>query len=133
MVVTAAEAKAQALAEAGTPGTGTPSDAVVVCCPSGDGEQHGGSRSSWGAIQAWACITCRPHLDFCLPGKDILIQQLSHYYRCQQTVQKGGQRTWSPFSSRSPRRTTPCRSPRPGTPTPCARRSSTAPARPATP
>jgi len=54
MVVTATEAKAQALAEAGTPGTGTPSDAIVICCPSGGGEQYGGPRSSWGAKLARA-------------------------------------------------------------------------------
>lgn len=47
-VVTATEAKAQALADAGVRGTGTPSDAIVVCCPEGDGEPYGGPRSLWG-------------------------------------------------------------------------------------
>ncbi|MEO7127190.1 MAG: adenosylcobinamide amidohydrolase, partial [Nakamurella sp.] len=32
-VITATEAKAQALIEAGMPGTGTASDAIVICCP----------------------------------------------------------------------------------------------------
>lgn len=32
-VITATEAKAQALAEAAVPGTGTASDAIVICCP----------------------------------------------------------------------------------------------------
>ncbi|MEV0676460.1 adenosylcobinamide amidohydrolase [Actinosynnema sp. NPDC050436] len=47
-VVTATEAKAQALADAGVPGTGTPSDAIVVCCPDDGGEPYGGPRSEWG-------------------------------------------------------------------------------------
>ncbi|MEU4804614.1 adenosylcobinamide amidohydrolase [Actinosynnema sp. NPDC023587] len=47
-VVTATEAKAQALADAGVRGTGTPSDAIVVCCPEGGGEPYGGPRSRWG-------------------------------------------------------------------------------------
>ncbi|MEU6156432.1 adenosylcobinamide amidohydrolase [Actinosynnema sp. NPDC047251] len=47
-VVTATEAKAQALADAGVRGTGTPSDAIVVCCPEGGGEPYGGPRSLWG-------------------------------------------------------------------------------------
>jgi adenosylcobinamide amidohydrolase len=47
---TATEAKAQALAEAGVPGTGTASDAVTICCARG-GElvAFGGPRSEWGA------------------------------------------------------------------------------------
>lgn len=54
--VTATEAKTQALLEAGVPGTGTASDAVVVCCPIGDGEAeaYGGPRSTWGARLARA-------------------------------------------------------------------------------
>lgn len=53
-VATATEAKAQALAEAGVPGTGTASDAVVVCCPPGGAEPYGGPRSRWGARLARA-------------------------------------------------------------------------------
>jgi adenosylcobinamide amidohydrolase len=52
-VVTATEAKAQALAEAGVPGTGTSSDAVCVACreprEGEDAEPYGGPRSTWGA------------------------------------------------------------------------------------
>ncbi|MBW4716796.1 adenosylcobinamide amidohydrolase [Saccharothrix obliqua] len=48
VVVTATEAKAQALVDAGVAGTGTPSDAIVVCCPEGGGEPYGGPRSTWG-------------------------------------------------------------------------------------
>lgn len=54
LVVTATEAKAQALAECGVPGTGTASDAVVIACPEGPGEQFGGPRSTWGARLARA-------------------------------------------------------------------------------
>jgi adenosylcobinamide amidohydrolase len=53
-VVTATEAKSQALAEAGVPGTGTASDAIVVCCPPGEIEVYGGPRSRWGAPLARA-------------------------------------------------------------------------------
>jgi adenosylcobinamide amidohydrolase len=53
-IVTVAEAKAQALVEAGVPGTGTASDAVAVCCPTGGAEQYGGPRSTWGARLARA-------------------------------------------------------------------------------
>jgi adenosylcobinamide hydrolase len=53
-VVTATEAKAQALLELGVPGTGTASDAVAVCCPPGGGEAYGGPRSRWGARLARA-------------------------------------------------------------------------------
>jgi adenosylcobinamide amidohydrolase len=53
-VVTVTEAKAQALAEAGVPGTGTASDAIVVCCPPGQIEVYGGPRSPWGAPLARA-------------------------------------------------------------------------------
>jgi adenosylcobinamide amidohydrolase len=53
-VVTATEAKAQALAEAGVPGTGTASDAIVVACPPGQIEPYGGPRSRWGAPLARA-------------------------------------------------------------------------------
>lgn len=49
-VVTATEAKAQALVEAGVPGTGTASDALVVCWPpSLPAEAFAGPRSTWGA------------------------------------------------------------------------------------
>jgi adenosylcobinamide amidohydrolase len=52
-VVTATEAKTQALAEAGVRGTGTSSDAVCVACPEPrtgeEAELYGGPRSSWGA------------------------------------------------------------------------------------
>jgi adenosylcobinamide hydrolase len=57
-VVTATEAKAQALAEAGVRGTGTSSDAVCVACPEPregeDVEPYGGPRSTWGARVARA-------------------------------------------------------------------------------
>lgn len=49
-VITATEAKAQALVEAGVPGTGTASDAVVVCWqPAVSAEAFAGPRSTWGA------------------------------------------------------------------------------------
>jgi adenosylcobinamide hydrolase len=55
LVVTATEAKTQALVEAGVPGTGTSSDAVCVACPDGPGgEPFGGPRSVWGARAARA-------------------------------------------------------------------------------
>jgi adenosylcobinamide hydrolase len=45
-VATVAEAKAQALFESGVPGTGTPTDSVVVLCPpDGPAESFGGPRS----------------------------------------------------------------------------------------
>lgn len=47
-VITATEAKSQALADAGVAGTGTASDALVVCCPPGGREPYGGPRSRWG-------------------------------------------------------------------------------------
>jgi adenosylcobinamide hydrolase len=53
-LVTATEAKAQALFEAAVPGTGTASDAVAVCCPPGGSELYGGPRSAWGARLARA-------------------------------------------------------------------------------
>jgi adenosylcobinamide hydrolase len=53
-VVTATEAKSQALLERGVPGTGTASDAVLVCCLPGGSERYGGPRSSWGARLARA-------------------------------------------------------------------------------
>jgi adenosylcobinamide hydrolase len=66
-VVTATEAKTQALVEAGVPGTGTSSDAVCIVCPDlaqpfgADGspaapvpEAYGGPRSLWGARLARA-------------------------------------------------------------------------------
>lgn len=53
-----AEAKAQACVEAGIPGTGTASDAVVVACsPAGRAEEFGGPRSTWGARTAIAVHT----------------------------------------------------------------------------
>ncbi len=49
-VATATEAKTQALLEAGVAGTGTASDAVCVCCPTGGpAEPYAGPRSRWGA------------------------------------------------------------------------------------
>jgi adenosylcobinamide amidohydrolase len=49
-VGTATEAKAQALFEAGVPGTGTASDAVVVVwSPVLPTEPFAGPRSTWGA------------------------------------------------------------------------------------
>jgi adenosylcobinamide hydrolase len=54
-VATVAEAKAQALVEAGVPGTGTCTDAVVLACPStGDAESYGGPRSTVGSALARA-------------------------------------------------------------------------------
>lgn len=54
-VATATEAKTQALLRSGVPGTGTASDAVVVCCPAhGEPEPYGGPRSAWGARLARA-------------------------------------------------------------------------------
>ncbi|BCJ38322.1 adenosylcobinamide amidohydrolase [Actinocatenispora thailandica] len=54
-VVTATEAKTQALYEAGVRATGTASDAVVVHCPTdGGSEPYGGPRSPWGARLARA-------------------------------------------------------------------------------
>jgi adenosylcobinamide amidohydrolase len=54
-VATVAEAKAQALFEAGVPGTGTPTDAVAVLCPpSGPEEPFGGPRSPVGGALARA-------------------------------------------------------------------------------
>jgi adenosylcobinamide amidohydrolase len=59
LVATVAEAKAQALGEAGVPATGTPTDAVAVCCPRGpapddDDHRYGGPRSRWGSRVARA-------------------------------------------------------------------------------
>jgi len=49
-VITATEAKSQALAEAGFPGTGTASDAICVAAPAdGTPEEFTGPRSVWGA------------------------------------------------------------------------------------
>jgi adenosylcobinamide amidohydrolase len=54
-VVTATEAKAQALALAGVPGTGTASDAICILCPTnGDLEPFAGPRSRLGAPLARA-------------------------------------------------------------------------------
>jgi adenosylcobinamide amidohydrolase len=54
LVSTIAEAKAQAFADTGAAGTGTPTDAVVVCCAAGvgpddDEHRYGGPVSTWGA------------------------------------------------------------------------------------
>lgn len=55
VVATVAEAKAQALAESGVPGTGTPTDSVVVLCPpDGAAEPFGGPRSVVGGAVARA-------------------------------------------------------------------------------
>jgi adenosylcobinamide hydrolase len=52
-VATVAEAKAQALGEAGVPGTGTVTDAVVLLCPpDGPAEPYGGPRSVIGSALA---------------------------------------------------------------------------------
>lgn len=49
-VMTVTEAKTQALWDAGVPGTGTASDAVVVLCPGvGRMEPFAGPRSPWGS------------------------------------------------------------------------------------
>ncbi|MEU7972589.1 adenosylcobinamide amidohydrolase [Micromonospora sp. NPDC049089] len=54
-VSTATEAKTQAIAELGLPGTGTPTDAVTVLCPvDGSEAAYGGPRSTWGAPLARA-------------------------------------------------------------------------------
>jgi adenosylcobinamide amidohydrolase len=54
-VATVAEAKAQALFDAGVPGTGTPTDAVAVLCPpDGPEEVFGGPRSVVGGALARA-------------------------------------------------------------------------------
>ncbi len=52
-VATIAEAKAQALWDAGVPGTGTSTDATAVLCPpDGPAEPFGGPRSPVGAVLA---------------------------------------------------------------------------------
>lgn len=57
-VVTATEAKAQALFEAGVPGTGTASDAICVAVPeAGHHVSFCGPRSEWGARLARAVHT----------------------------------------------------------------------------
>jgi len=54
-VITATEAKTQALTERGVPGTGTASDAVTIVCPTeGPEEIFGGPRSRLGAQLARA-------------------------------------------------------------------------------
>jgi len=54
-VATVAEAKAQALREAGVPGTGTSTDATALLCPvAGEPEPYGGPRSRVGAALARA-------------------------------------------------------------------------------
>ncbi|WP_422754289.1 adenosylcobinamide amidohydrolase [Micromonospora sp. WMMD708] len=69
-VATATEAKCQAIGELGLPGTGTPTDAVTVLCPTGDpAESYGGPRSTWGAplaravhaaVRAGGAVPCVP-------------------------------------------------------------------------
>lgn len=55
LLCTVTEAKVQALADRGIPGTGTASDAVTVLCPaSGPVQPFGGPRSVWGARVARA-------------------------------------------------------------------------------
>ncbi|MCT2586198.1 adenosylcobinamide amidohydrolase [Actinophytocola gossypii] len=57
-VATVAEAKAQALAEAGVPGTGTSTDATALLCPvDGEPEAYGGPRSRVGSALARAAHT----------------------------------------------------------------------------
>jgi adenosylcobinamide hydrolase len=54
-VATVAEAKAQALWEAGVPGTGTSTDATALVCPAdGPAEPYGGPRSRFGGALARA-------------------------------------------------------------------------------
>lgn len=54
-VATVAEAKAQALWDAGVPGTGTSTDATALLCPlDGEPERYGGPRSRIGAALARA-------------------------------------------------------------------------------
>jgi adenosylcobinamide hydrolase len=54
-VMTATEAKTQALLEHGVPGTGTASDAVCIVCPAdGPAEPFAGPRSVWGSRLARA-------------------------------------------------------------------------------
>lgn len=57
LVGTVTEAKCQAFLDAGVPGTGTPSDAVTIVCPtvgSTSAEAFGGPRSVWGSRVATA-------------------------------------------------------------------------------
>lgn len=54
-VATVAEAKAQAFHDLGVEGTGTPTDAVTVLCPTtGPAAPFGGPRSRWGSVIARA-------------------------------------------------------------------------------
>jgi adenosylcobinamide amidohydrolase len=55
LLCTVTEAKVQALTDAAVPGTGTPSDAITVLCPTeGPAEPFGGPRSAYGARVARA-------------------------------------------------------------------------------
>jgi adenosylcobinamide amidohydrolase len=59
LVATVTEAKVQALLAAGVDATGTPTDAVVVCCPAAPAvddvdHRYGGPRSTWGSRMARA-------------------------------------------------------------------------------
>ncbi|MBN9609798.1 MAG: hypothetical protein BGO26_17805 [Actinobacteria bacterium 69-20] len=49
-VITATEAKTQALIEGGVPGTGTASDAIVICCPRPDEPRRAGGSGLTGAV-----------------------------------------------------------------------------------
>ena len=64
-VITVTEAKAQALVEAGLPGTGTATDAVCIAAPaSGPTEPFSGPRSPWGHRLAMAAhATIRDGID----------------------------------------------------------------------
>ena len=73
-VATVAEAKAQALAELGVPGTGTCTDATVLACPTtGPVQPYGGPRSDWGAPLAravYAAVLRGGRGTFGWPGSD---------------------------------------------------------------
>jgi adenosylcobinamide hydrolase len=67
-VVTATEAKTQALWDAGIAGTGTASDAICILCPDrGEAHAFGGPRSLWGSRLARAVH--RAVLDGCGKGR----------------------------------------------------------------
>jgi adenosylcobinamide amidohydrolase len=72
-VITATEAKAQALWELGVEATGTASDAVCVLCPTeGVAEAYAGPRSPWGARVARAV-----HAAVLDGGRDWLVSGVS--------------------------------------------------------
>jgi adenosylcobinamide hydrolase len=69
-VITATEAKTQALIDAGVPGTGTASDAVcIVCPPDGDRDGFAGPRSAVGASLARA-VYAAVHAQSAWPGTE---------------------------------------------------------------